>query len=79
MQLLNTECDRQNSLITGLLELVQLDRVAGAEVPAASMPQRHCAWVTAPPATQEKGVTLAYTVSNELPTVSCLDSWLNCD
>jgi len=27
MQLVNTECDRQNSLITGLL-VVQLDRVA---------------------------------------------------
>jgi len=42
MQLVNTECDRQNSLITGLLELVQLDRVA--EGLAASIPQRDCAW-----------------------------------
>jgi len=46
MQLVNTECDRQNSLITGLLELVQLDRVA--EQKAASIPQRDCAWVSLP-------------------------------
>ena len=78
MQLLNTECDRQNSLITGLLELVQLDRVAEQKAlqPVCLSDIVPGVVSTYQPLAQEKGVTLAYTVSNELPTVSCLDSWL---
>jgi len=74
MQLVNTGCDRQNSLITGLLELVQLDRVADRR--PCSIPQRDCAWGCQhlPTTSPEKGVILAYTVSNELPAVSCLDA-----
>lgn len=78
LQILNTECDRQNSLITGLLEMVQLDRYG--EHPALQ-PIRLSEIVpgvvsTYQPLAQEKGVMLGYTVSPELPAVSCLNPWL---
>lgn len=78
MQLVNTECDRQNSLITGLLELAQLERVAEQ----TTMQPVHLSDVvpgvvsTYQPLAQEKGVMLAYTVPTDLPAVSCLNSWL---
>ena len=78
LQLLNTECDRQSSLITGLLDLVQLDRVAEQ---TTLKPVRLSDIVpgvvsTYQPLAQEKGVMLAYTVPSELPPISCSGSWL---
>jgi len=69
---------RQNSLITGLLELVQLDRVAEQKSlqPVCLSDIVPGVVSTYQPLAQEKALLLAYTVSNELPTVSCLDSWL---
>jgi signal transduction histidine kinase len=78
MQLLNTQCDRQNSLITGLLELVQLD----SEPQPTVMPSVQLASIvpgvvsTYQPIAQEKGIQLGYTVPTELPCVSCLETWL---
>jgi signal transduction histidine kinase len=78
MQLLNTQCDRQNSLITGLLELVQLD----GEPQPTVMPSVQLATIvpgivsTYQPIAQEKGIQLGYTVPTELPCVSCLETWL---
>jgi signal transduction histidine kinase len=77
-QLLNTECDRQNSLITGFLDLMELER---AVEPTALQPVRLCDIVpgvvsTYQPLAQEKGIMLAYTVPVELPAVSCPSSWL---
>jgi signal transduction histidine kinase len=78
MQLLNTQCDRQNSLITGLLELVQLD----SEPQPTVMPSVQLATIvpgivsTYQPIAQEKGIQLGYTVPTELPCVSCLETWL---
>lgn len=78
MQLLNTECDRQTSLINGLLELVRLDHL----VDHAAMQALYLAEMvpgvvsTYQPLAQEKGVMLAYTIPDNLPPVSCLRPWL---
>jgi signal transduction histidine kinase len=78
LQMLNTECDRQNSLINGLLDVMQLDRVAEQTGP---QPVRLGDIVpgvvsTYQPLAQEKGIMLAYTVPEELPPVSCFSPWL---
>lgn len=78
LQMLNTECDRQNSLINGLLDLMQLDR--NPEV-APFQPIRLSDIVpgvvsTYQPLAQEKGIMLAYTVPEDLPAVSCPSAWL---
>lgn len=78
MQLLSTECDRQSSLITSLLDLVQLEHAADS----TPMQPIQLAEVvpgvvsTYQPLAQEKGVMLAYTIPEDLPPVSCLGSWL---
>jgi hypothetical protein len=78
MRLLYTECDRQNSLIAGLLDLVQLN---GEPQPTA-MPTIQLADIvpgvvsTYQPIAQEKGIQLGYSVAVGLPSVSCLETWL---
>ncbi len=78
MKLLNTECDRQNSLITGLLNLVQLE----SEPQPTVMPSVKLAEIvpgvvsTYQPLAQEKGIQLGYTFSTEMPPVFCLETWL---
>ncbi|HEY9858805.1 MAG TPA: DICT sensory domain-containing protein [Candidatus Obscuribacterales bacterium] len=78
MQVLSTECDRQGSLIASLLDLVQLDR----EIENSTMQPVSLAEIvpgvvsTYQPLAQEKGIMLAYTVPEELPSVSCLSAWL---
>ncbi|MBW4613713.1 MAG: ATPase [Desmonostoc vinosum HA7617-LM4] len=78
LQMLNTQCDRQNSLITGLLDLVQLERSLD-ETTLESV--RLCDIVpgvvsTYQPVAQEKGIMLAYTVPTELPAVQCISGGL---
>ena len=78
MQLLNTECDRQTSLINGLLELVQLD-MAGEHTEMQPLPLADMVpgvVSTYQPLAREKGIMLAYTVPDDLPPVSCLRPWL---
>ncbi len=78
MQVLSTECDRQGSLISSLLDLVQLDR----EIETATMQAVYLAEVvpgvvsTYQPVAQEKGIMLAYTIPENLPAVSCLSAWV---
>ncbi|MBD1831930.1 hypothetical protein H6F61_04305 [Cyanobacteria bacterium FACHB-472] len=78
MRLLHTECDRQTSLMSGLMELVQLDSTT---IPI-NPPPVHLAEIvpgvvsTYQPLAQEKGIQLGYTISTNLPIVSCLESWL---
>lgn len=78
MQLLNTECDRQNTLIAGLLALVQLE----SESQPTVMPSVKLADIvpgvvsTYQPIAQEKGIQLGYTIPLDLPPVSCLETWL---
>ncbi len=78
MHLLNTECDRQNTLIAGLLDLVQLE----GEPQPTVMPSIKLAEIvpgvvsTYQPLAQEKGIQLGYTISSEIPPVFCLETWL---
>lgn len=78
LQLLNTECDRQTSLINGMLDLVRLDSAGDR----ASMQSLHLADIvpgvvsTYQPLAREKGIMLAYTVPDDLPPVACLRPWL---
>ncbi|MGJ5672656.1 MAG: DICT sensory domain-containing protein [Nostochopsis sp.] len=73
-QMLNTQCDRQNSLIHGVLELVQIEH----NLEAMHLETVHLADIvpgvvsTYQPLAQEKGVMLAYTVPTELPAVWCV-------
>jgi len=78
MQLLHTQCDRQTSLLSGLLELIQLDRTTdqhhlqplhlGDIVPGVVS--------TYQPLAQEKGIQLGYTVPSNLPPITCSEGWL---
>lgn len=78
IQLLNTECDRQNSLMTGWLELAQLESEPQPHV----MPSVQLADIlpgvvsTYQAIAQEKGIQLGYTMPLGLPAVSCLETWL---
>ncbi|MDZ8052712.1 MAG: DICT sensory domain-containing protein [Aulosira sp. ZfuVER01] len=78
LQMLNIQCDRQNSLISGLLDLVHLDRNL-QDSPLESV----CLADVVPgivstyqPVAQEKGIMLAYTVPTELPSVWCVSGGL---
>lgn len=77
LQMLNTECDRQNSLINGLLDLMQLDRSAEQTVQPVRLSDIVPGVVsTYQPLAQEKGLMLAYTVPEDLPAVLCPSAWL---
>lgn len=78
MHLLYTECDRQSSLINRLLEMVEVERVGEtthkqlvniAEViPGVVSTYQAIA--------EEKGIRLGYTVSPDLPAISCYEAWV---
>ena len=78
LQMLNNECDRQNTLITGLLDLVDLEHnlekttlelVRFSDIVPGVVS-------TYQPVAQEKGIMLAYTVPTELPAVWCVTGGL---
>jgi two-component system, OmpR family, phosphate regulon sensor histidine kinase PhoR len=76
-QLLHTECERQNSLINGLLNLSQIEHASDAIM----QPLRLCDVVpgvvsTYQPLAQEKELMLAYTIPDTLPPIACLTPWL---
>ncbi|MBW4467308.1 MAG: histidine kinase [Pegethrix bostrychoides GSE-TBD4-15B] len=78
MEMLSQECDRQGLLISGVLDLVQLE--SGADL-VQMEPLRLSEIVpgvvsTYQPLAQEKGVMLAYVVPEDLPPVSCATAWL---
>lgn len=77
LQVLNTQCDRQNSLINGLLDLIQLDRASATPLQPVRLSEIVPGVVsTYQPLAQEKGIMLAYTVPEDLPAVSCVNAWL---
>ncbi|MBE8990655.1 DICT sensory domain-containing protein [Nostoc sp. LEGE 12450] len=78
LQMLNTQCDQQNSLITGLLELVQLERnLEGMVLESVRLSDVVPGVVsTYQPLAQEKGIMLAYTVPTELPSIWCVSGGL---
>ncbi|MEH2456590.1 DICT sensory domain-containing protein [Nostoc sp.] len=78
LQMLNTQCDQQNSLITGLLELVQLERnLEGRALESVRLSDIVPGVVsTYQTVAQEKGIILTYTVPTELPSVWCVSGGL---
>lgn len=74
LQMLSSQCERQNSLIHGILDLAQIER----NLEEMSLEALHLADIvpgvvsTYQPIAQEKGIMLAYTVSNKLPSVWCV-------
>lgn len=78
MDLIAKECDRQSSLITSLLDLVQLDRMADqSSLEAVRLADVVPGVVsTYQPLAEEKGIMLAYTIPEDLPPVSCMSQWL---
>ena len=75
LEMLNYECERQNSLITGLLNLLQIDIKTEVEylklddfVPGIVS--------TYQPLAREKDIQLGYTIPAQLPPVSCPTPWL---
>jgi two-component system, OmpR family, phosphate regulon sensor histidine kinase PhoR len=78
MEMLSKECDRQGSLIAGVLDLVQIE---SSQEPTPFESLRLSEIVpgvvsTYQPLAQEKGIMLAYTVPEELPPISCFSPWL---
>ncbi|MEH2136051.1 DICT sensory domain-containing protein [Nostoc sp.] len=78
LQMLNTQCDQQNSLITGLLELLQLERnLEGTALESVRLSDIVPGVVSIyQPLAQEKGIMLAYTVPTELPSIWCVSGGL---
>jgi len=78
LQMLNTQCDRQSILITGLLDLINLEH----QLEQTSLELVRLSDVvpgvvsTYQPVAQEKGIMLAYTVSPDLPAVWCVTGGL---
>lgn len=78
MEMLSQQCDRQSSLITGVLDLVQLEST-DEETPMESLRLSEVVpgvVSTYQPLAQEKGVMLGYVVPEDLPPIACLSPWL---
>jgi signal transduction histidine kinase len=71
LQMLSTECDRQNSLIMGITELVELERsLKSPNFEAVELADIVPGVVsTYQPLAQERDIMLAYTVPQSLPSV----------
>lgn len=74
LQMVSDECDRQNSLVGGLLGLLQLDTPIEAEylylddiVPGIVS--------TYQPLAEEKKILLGYTIPDDLPPIACPNPW----
>jgi two-component system, OmpR family, phosphate regulon sensor histidine kinase PhoR len=78
MDLIAKECDRQSSLITSLLDLVQLDQTAGqTTVESINLCESVPGFVSIyQPLAEEKGIMMAYTIPEDLPPVACAPTWL---
>ncbi len=75
LKMLERECDRQNSVVNGLLEIINLNS------PAVSQAVYLNEFVpgivsTYQPLANEKQIQLGYTIPNNLAPVSCPTSWL---
>ena len=78
LDMISHECDRQSSLISSVLDLVQL------ESSVEHMPMEPLRLTdivpgvvsTYQPLAQEKGLMLGYTIPEDLPPVSCVNHWL---
>ena len=78
LDLIEQECDRQSSLITRLMELVQLDQMADQNVVQSLNLSEVVPGVvsTYQPLAEEKGVRLTYAIPDDLPPIACVSNWL---
>lgn len=78
MDLIAKECDRQSSLITSLLDLVQLEQPSEqAVLPPIRLVEVVPGVVsTYQPVAEEKGIRLSYTIPEDLPPVACMTNWI---
>ncbi len=78
LALIRSECERQNSLISGASRLIALDRAPdrGALVPLQLAQIVPGVASTYQPLAEEKGIKLGYTVPNDLPDVCFVETWL---
>lgn len=78
LQMVKQECDHQNDLITGILDLLELERNLKSPVFESVRVNDVVPGVvsTYQPLAQERGVMLAYTLANDLPAVSCVSGGL---
>jgi signal transduction histidine kinase len=75
--MVNDECDRQNSLVNGLLDLLQLDRPTEIERINIKLEDFVQGIITTyQQLAKERQIQLGYTIPGNLPIVSCPTSWL---
>ncbi|NJL86761.1 MAG: histidine kinase [Leptolyngbyaceae cyanobacterium SM1_1_3] len=78
MEMIGNECDRQSTLINGVLNLLHLEGELGqVDIQPLQLADVVPGVVsTYQPIAQEKGVMLAYTISEDLPPTSCPETWV---
>ncbi|HEY9737088.1 MAG TPA: ATP-binding protein [Trichocoleus sp.] len=78
MDMITRECDRQSSLISGVLDLLQMETSLGQMRPQALQLSDTVPPIvsTYQPLAQERGIMLAYTIPQNLPPVICPEPWL---
>lgn len=78
MGMISNECDRQSALISGVLNLLQMETsVSQAQLVPLKLSETVPPVVsTYQPLAEERGVMLAYTIPSQVPPVLCPDSWL---
>jgi signal transduction histidine kinase len=78
LDLIGGECERQNSLINGAVELLALERDRGnTEFTVIKLSEIIPGVVsTYQPLAEEKGVRLGYTIPNDLPMTIFIEGWL---
>jgi signal transduction histidine kinase len=78
MEMISHECDRQSALISGVLNLLQMETSVGQAEPAPLQLADTVPPVvsTYQPLAEEKGIMLAYTIPDDLPAVNCPDPWV---
>ena len=74
LQMVSNECDRQNSVVGGLLELLQLDTPTDAEyLPLDDIVPGIVS--TYQPLAEEKEIQLGYTIPKGIPPIACPLTW----
>ena len=77
LDLLKRECDRQNLLITGLQEFIQLNHPLDEKDKTVRLEDSVPGIVSTYQAiAEEKGISLGYTIPAGFPTINCPNTWL---
>ena len=78
LELLHKEWERQNDLLTGLLELVQLDHLSSQELSTSASITEMLPGIisTYQPIAKENKIELSYQIAPNLPLIYCSNLWL---